>query len=219
MGYESYQNNYKTFNMTFPQIVMQQVLIIQNIYSHELRDGDKILKNALGEQVIEGEDTRYSFLQAVEFFGSLLTPYFIEGTDKYKGIRIGEFNAYCELLDKELVEILKDETFLKTVKKVFFLEDKIKVEDKVKNDEKFLNQLNLFFLNYKIKEGRRIFRRLVELFHEHDYLATQGYVDQASNYDTYDDEVDGDLTMFDKKRKKDDDDEEVDGDEVVEDDD
>jgi hypothetical protein len=184
--------------ITYQMIVMEQVQIIQKIYSKELRNGDKIFKNAIGEQTIEGEDTRYSFLQAVEFFGDLLTPYFIEGTETYTGIKLPEFLAYSDLLDKELITMLEDEKFLKEIKKVFFLDKDEKIENKIKTDEKFRNQLNLFFLNYKIKEARRIFRRLVELFKEHDFLTTQGYVDQEDESMVYDEARDGDLRMVDE---------------------
>jgi len=178
----SYNSSYQYFGnqpVTYPQIVMQQIQVIQTIYSKELKDGDKILKNALGEQVIEGEDTRYSFLQSVEMFGALLEPYFIVGTKEYKGIRMEEFDKFCELLDKELVEIISDEEFQKLIKKIFFLKDGEKINDKLKSDEHFRNQLNLFFLNYKIKEARRVFRRLIKLFEENDFLASSGYNDSA----------------------------------------
>ena len=102
------------------------------------------------------------------------------------------------MLDKELISILKDVNFIKNVKEVFFLEEKEKIEDKIKTDEKFRNQLNLFFLNYKVKEARRIFRRLVELFKEHDFLTTQGYVDQEDESMIYDEAKDGNLLMTDE---------------------
>ena len=115
--------------ITYPQIVMEQIQIIQKIYSKELRDGDKVLKNALGEQIIEGEDTRYSFLQAIEAFGSLLFPYFIKTTKQ-------PFINYCRLLDKEIVEMIEMEKFADKVKKIFLLDDKVKLIDKIKTDER-----------------------------------------------------------------------------------
>jgi len=193
MGYYS-ARNYQSNELTYPQIVMNQVKIIQSIYSKELRDGEKILKNALGEQVIEAEDTRYSFLQSVEMFGNLLEPYFIEGTEKYKGIRKEEFNTFCELLDKELVEILEVDDFVERARKIFFIDEDEDLMNKAKNDSAFKTQLNTYFLNYKIKEARRIFRRLIKLFEENDFLASQGYADAEEDSSMiYDESVDGPL--------------------------
>jgi hypothetical protein len=192
MSYQNYQY-YGQSVVTYPQIVMNQIQIIQKIYSKELKDGDKILKNAIGEQVIEGEDSRYSFLQAVEMFGALLEPYFIIGTEKYTGIKKEEFDKFCELLNMELVEMINDNVFKENVIKIFFLDKKINLLEKLKTDDGFKNQLNLFFLNYKIKEARRVFRRLIKLFEENDFLTTTGYNDSESE-DTsmiYDETKDG----------------------------
>jgi hypothetical protein len=85
--------NYDDSKLTYQQIVMKQITIIQKICSRELRDGEKTIKNLIGEQTIEGEDTRYTFLQSVELFGSLLSPYF--GKSEVKE----EFDEFCYLFD------------------------------------------------------------------------------------------------------------------------
>ena len=189
-----YSGTYGNQQITFPQIVMEQIKIIQTIYSKELRDGDRVLKNALGEQLIEGEDSRYSFLQSIELFGSLLTPYFIEGSKTYTGIKYPEFEKYCELLDKELVEILQDDDFKKLITKVFYISPDENLIEKIKKDESFRTQLHIFFLNYKIKEARRVFRRLIQLLKEHDFLASQSYTDgDFDSSNVYDEEKDGPL--------------------------
>ena len=179
--------------ITYPQIVMEQIQIIQKIYSKELRDGDKVLKNALGEQIIEGEDTRYSFLQAIEAFGSLLFPYFIKTTKQ-------PFINYCRLLDKEIVEMIEMEKFADKVKKIFLLDDKVKLIDKIKTDEIFKNQINLFFLNYKVKHARHMFRTLLQLFKDNDFLSNEIYTDSEvdSSSMTYVDKGDDDL-VFDEE--------------------
>jgi len=189
----------KTINLiTFPQIVMEQIQIIQKIYSKELRDGDKILKNALGEQIIEGEDTRYSFLQAVETFGSLLFPYFITNIKD-------PFKKYCELLDKEIIEIIEEEEFSNAAIKVFMLDKNINLIEKIKADEKFRSQLNLFFLNYKIKHARHMFRKLIQLFKDNDFLSNEIYTDSEvdSSSMTYVDKGDDDLVFTDEDDNKD----------------
>jgi hypothetical protein len=191
MGYETASTYTGKFELTFPFIVLQQIQIIQRIYSMELRDKEKIFKNNIGEQVIEDEDTRYSFLQSVEMFGSLLYPYFISN-DNYKGIKKEEFEEYCDLLDKELVEIIDDDNFKKIAKNVFFIKKEESIYDKIKNDASFKSQLNAFFLNYKIKEARKVFRRLIGLFKEHDFLANKYYTDSADvdSSDVYDESKD-----------------------------
>ena len=105
-------NYYNDSKITYQQLVMEQIKKIQDICSKELRDGDKILKNAMGEQIIEGDDTRYSFLQSVELLGSMLKPWFgkmmkVEDSDK------DAFELFCDYYDIELIEILDDEDFWK----------------------------------------------------------------------------------------------------------
>lgn len=160
------------FILTFPQLVMKQIERIQDITSKELRNMDKTLKNALGEQVIESEDTRYSFLQAVETLGSMLSPYFgnmmkEEGCDNL-------FDDFCEYYDTELVELMNNEEFKKRVKDMF---DRELTE--AKDDEEFRNQVNLFLLNDKVKEGRKMFRKLVNVFKSNDFLREADYGDSA----------------------------------------
>jgi hypothetical protein len=184
--------------VTFPQIVMEQIKKLQEIYSKELRDGDKILKNVLGEQVIEGEDTRYSFLQAVECLGILLAPYFIAARNNEE-----LFTAYSSLLDKELVEFLTDENFSSRAKLVFNIPKNVSLIEKAKQDDKFMNQLNLFFLNYKLQEGRKIFRMLVQLFKDHDFLSVETFTDSQLVNDSmsYIDEGDEKLKFPDEERE------------------
>lgn len=161
----AYHNEVKT---TFPDLIINQIQIIQKICSKELMDGDKILKNALGEQVIEGDDTRYSFLQSVELLGSLLSPYFGNS-----GIK---FDEYCEYCDTELIELLDSEDFQKKLKDIFGVEDVQRVRD----DEGLRAQINVFLLNDKIKEGRKIFRELIKIFKDNAFLAEESYGDGAT---------------------------------------
>lgn len=155
--------------VTFPDLVMDQIKIIQNICSKELRDGDKVLKNAMGEQIIEGDDTRYSFLQSVEVLGSMLSPYFGDTDIK--------FNEFCEYYDTELIEILDgdDEVFKKKLKSIFD-----KTPEEVKEDEALRAQVNIFLLNDKIKEGRKMFRELIKVFKNNSFLGDSAYGDNAA---------------------------------------
>ena len=158
---------------TFPDLVMEQIKIIQKICSKELRDGDKILKNALGEQIIEGDDTRYSFLQSVEVLGSMLSPYF--GNSDIK------FTEFCEYYDAELIEVLDDKNFIKKLDEIFG-----KTPDNVKSDETVRSQVNIYFLNDKIKEGRKMFRELIKIFKNNNFLGDKAYGDSGSNIGSLD---------------------------------
>jgi len=153
--------------LTYPDLVMEQIKIIQKICSKELRDGDKVLKNAMGEQVIEGDDTRYSFLQSVEVLGSMLSPYF--GNSDIK------FTDFCNYYDAELVEVIDGEEFKKKIKDIFD-----KDIEEIKKDEALLTKVNTFFLNDKIKEGRKIFRELIKIFKNNSFLAETAYGDTGS---------------------------------------
>ena len=161
----AYHNEIK---ITFPDLIINQIQIIQKICSKELRDWDKILKNALGEQVIEGDDTRYSFLQSVELLGSMLSPYF--GKSEIK------FSDYCTYCDTELIELLENKDFKTKLKEIFDIEDVKKIRD----NEVLQNQVNIFLLNDKIKEGRKIFRELIKIFKDNSFLGEETYGDNAA---------------------------------------
>ena len=168
---------YEQNKISYQQLVMEQIKIIQNICSKELRDGDKTLKNALGEQVIEGEDTRYSFLQSVEVLGSMLYPYF--GDMKSGDVKIEKmFQDFCDYYDLELVEVLDNKDFKKKIKEVFNKE----IEE-VKKKEGLQSQVNIFFLNDKIKEGRKIFRELIKVFKANDFLGNQSFGEGSGDID------------------------------------
>lgn len=177
-------NYYNDSGMTYQQLVMEQIKKIQDICSKELRDGDKILKNAMGEQTIEGEDTRYSFLQSVELLGSMLQPWF-GNIMKVKDSEKNAFELFCDYYDVELIEILDDKEFKKRLKDLFDVED----PKKLKSDEVLRQQVNLFLLNDKIKEARKIFRLLVKVFKENGFLSSQSYGEGTGDIDSGNDAV------------------------------
>lgn len=166
------------FTLTFPQLVMKQIERIQDICSKELRKADKILKNAMGEQVIEAEDTRYSFLQSVELLGSMLSPYFgnmMNGKDS-EGKDIDLFDDFCEYYDTELVELIDNEGFKKKIKDMFSKDVEL-----VKTDDNFRNSVNIYLLNDKIKEGRKMFRKLINIFKSNNFLTEESYGDGGAS--------------------------------------
>jgi hypothetical protein len=171
--------------LTFQQIVMRQVRIIQDISSKELRDSSKTIKNFMGEQTIESEDTRISYLQAVEMLGSLLSPYFLN-----KKIS-DNFDSFCEANDTELKEALKDEEFKLNAKTIF--------GNDFKKDKNLLEKVNIFLLNEKIKLARKMFRELIKLFKDQDFLANESYNEGSSSdegLEAIDDEDDEEETSL-----------------------
>lgn len=183
--------------VTYPQLIIKQIEIIQGICSKELNDGEKVTKNLIGEQTIHGEDTRHSFLQSVELLGSLLSPWFPKEDEKNENIAF-QFNYFCEVYDMELSEALQDEDFKKLVCESFNIKDKNKIIAHIK-DNKLDTEINAFFLNIKIKEGRKIFRSLVKLFKDHDFLKEESFGDSGedngmtANDDEDESDIDGEF--------------------------
>ncbi len=179
---------YPESNLSYQQLVYNQIKTIQSITSKELRDGSKIIKNLMGEQAIEEEDTRFSYLQSVELLGSMLSPYFNSSITE-------EFDDYCTLLDMELIEAIKDTDFINEIKSMFNIKEK--VVEKINEDDETKNQVNVYFLNEKIKVARRMFRSLVKLFKDNDYLSAETYGDSGAgegedeSFDATDDGEDG----------------------------
>ena len=166
---------YQESNLTYQQLIYKQIQTIQNITAKELRDSTKVIKNLIGEQVMEAEDTRFSYLQSVELLGSMLSPYF-------NLIITKEFEGYCELCDMELIDALKDKDFSADVKKLFNVtEDSLK---KIANSDDIRNQINIYFLNEKIKVAKKMFRSLVKLFKDNSFLSEESYGDSSGSEGT-----------------------------------
>lgn len=161
--------------LTYQQTILRQIQKIQDIMGKELRDGSKVMKNLLGEQTIEAEDTRYSFLQSVELLGSLLFPYFNGGSV------VKEFDDYCDLCDMELVQAVDDKDFVTELKNFFGTKEDFKVL--MDRDSSVRNEANIYFLNTKVKIGRRMFRSLVKLFRDNDFLADESYGEGSGGQD------------------------------------
>jgi len=144
--------------LTYPFISLRQIEIIQNILAHELRDATKILKTPIGEQLIEQEDTRYSFLQSVELYGSLVYPFFLPKENEM-------FNKFVKFYNYELVEALKkDKEFADLVKDTFGNIPSNILDTKVRKD------LLIFLLNEKCKRARTLLRELLKVHKDNNYL-------------------------------------------------
>lgn len=161
---------YEESKLTYQQIVMGQIKKIQDISAKELRDGEKTIKNLIGEQLIEGEDTRFSYLQSVEMLGSLLSPYFSPEVKK-------DFEDFCNLYDMELTTAMEDKEFLEELKDIFNKEIK-KIDLK---EDYIKTQTNIYFLNFKIITARRMFRTLIKLFKDNSFLNSEAYGEGSGN--------------------------------------
>jgi hypothetical protein len=180
-------NNYGKDNITYSQIVFKQIQKIQDISARELRDSTKTVKNLIGEQIIEAEDTRYSYLQSVELLGSLLSPYFGNKIDEESINK--KFEDFCKFSDMELITAIEDKEYIVELKKHFNFE---KVEE-IKPDTPLQVGINIYFLNDKIKMARKIFRDLVKLFKENDFLGLESYGEGAENTQASLDAIDEEL--------------------------
>ena len=170
-------NYYDNNKITYPQLIMEQIKILQNINAKELRDGQRIVKNMIGEQTIEGEDTRYSFLQSVDILGSLLFPYFpkLSKDESIENVATN-FYYFCNLYDMELSEALKDKEFENIIKENFNLNDTKDIKKDIES-KKLTNEVNIFLLNFKVKEARKTFRELIKLFKDNDFLNGETFGD------------------------------------------
>jgi hypothetical protein len=171
---------YKQNTYSFPQLVFKQIQIIQEICKKELRGGDKIIKNLVGEQEIENEDTRQSYLQSIDLLGSLLSPYF--GSDLTTN-----FDKFILSYQMELKEALEDKEFKKEICENF----NIKEEDKeygviqiLRKDKNLMNEINVYFLNEKLKFARIIFRDLIKCFKDNNFLTQESYGESGSAEDS-----------------------------------
>lgn len=165
---------YEDNKITYQQIVMAQIKVIQNITSKELRDATKTIKNLVGEQTVEAEDTRYSYLQSVGMLGDLLSPYFNSDVKD-------KFESYDTLINLELIEALNDNEFLSELEKHFNKKD---IKNLIIKDEGIKNQANVYFLNFKMQSGRIMFRSLVKLFKEQDFLGNEMFSDSGEADDS-----------------------------------
>jgi len=174
MAYFNSGYNQDNQGLSYPQLVFNQIRTIQELCKKELKSGDKIYKNLVGEQVVENEDTRFSYLQSIEVLASLLFPYFPKKIENSKVEDINfEFESFTELFNKELIEYLTVQENLQEVSN--FFGKSLDTKEKITEDEKRLSQVYSFFMNKKLKSARSLFRSLLILFKNNDFLEGQSY--------------------------------------------
>lgn len=139
--------------LEFRQIVLVHIKRILDISSHELRDTTITKTFANHSETIEHEDTRFSYIQAVENLAYILVPYFDKKIKTIYYISIKIINDYGfkikEKFNKELEELKKE-----------------------------YNQAQIpdyFVVEMRLRYAKKLFRELNLLLKRNDYLKSQVY--------------------------------------------
>lgn len=149
----------------FSQIVLNYLNKILDILSKELRDKHTIIpqSGSRAEMVIEEEDTRISFVQAVEGLSTILTPWFDKETEEsfevfdlvVNATRSGYYIEYKKNIDEE-----------------FEAQKKIGINNFEEADQNFVD---IYREWSKVLQGKKMFRQLNKLLHSNDYLKGSVY--------------------------------------------
>lgn len=138
---------------SFPQIILGHFEKILEISRHELRPSERILLLNDAKQVIESEDTRLSYILAIENLAYCLEPYFDKTmTDYFKEHIVFLFGFGFQIIEK-----LKETQF------------KEKLES--------LNgqQQTDFLIGIQVQEAKQMFRQIGSLMKRVDYLKSAIY--------------------------------------------
>jgi hypothetical protein len=99
--------NYNNDKLEFRQIVLGHIKRILELSSHELRDTTYTITHANFSETKYQEDTRFSYIQAIENLAFVLMPYFDDEMLKvYEGC-VGVINAYEFQIEKIYQEEIK----------------------------------------------------------------------------------------------------------------
>jgi hypothetical protein len=143
----------------FRDTVLKQVEKILEISSSELRDNSKSIVTINSLQFVKEEDTRNSYLQAIENLAYILMPYFDE---KMKGV----FEEQMKVINSFDFEIIKEN------------EEKYKslLEKTGESELK-----NYFSMRLRLESGKKLFMELNLLLKRVDYLSSSVYGDEGDS--------------------------------------
>jgi len=145
--------NYNQDKLEFRQIVLKHIQTILEISSKELRDKTYVTQHSNYSSTTEQEDTRYSYIQAIENLAYILIPYF---DDKVQ-----------QIFD-ECIEIINSYDFQ--------IENKYKEEiDLIQNDIKKEVNLKPYCIDKRILYAKKLFVALNLLLNRNDYLKSAVY--------------------------------------------
>ncbi len=139
--------------LEFRQIVLSHLKRILEISSHELRDSTREITTSHSVNVIEQEDTRLAYVQAIENLAFVLKPYFDEKIQEVYDDCIEVTSAF----PYEVKLILKEEY------------------DKVLEDTGKDNLSKEFTAEMKVRYAKELFIELNMLLHRNDYLKSSIY--------------------------------------------
>lgn len=151
----------------FRDTVLKQLEKILEISASELRDGSKSVITTSSSQIVKEEDTRISYLQAIENLAYILMPHFDE---KMKPI----FKETIKIINSFVFEI---------------------IEEKKKDYEKFLKATketdleDYYAMEIKLKAGKKLFMELNLLLKRVDYLSSSIYGDEGDEGDAGETEI------------------------------
>jgi hypothetical protein len=163
--------NANTFNdkLEFRQIVLKHIQKILEISSKELRDMTYTTNHGNYSTTTEQEDTRHSYIQAIENLAYILIPYFDKQMQKVYDECIEVISGF----DYEVCEYCKDEY------------DRICKE---------LNKENLgarFVMEMKLRYAKKMFVALNLLLKRNDYLKSAVYGEDKDELVSGDEDSEG----------------------------
>jgi hypothetical protein len=97
-------NNYNVDKLEFRQIVLGHIKKILEISSHELRDTTYTTSHGNYSETTFQEDTRFSYIQAIENLAYILMPYFDEPMYKLYVKYMLVINAYDFQIQKMFIQ-------------------------------------------------------------------------------------------------------------------
>lgn len=151
MGNENYSND----KLEFRQIVLSHIQVILKISSEELRDKKTYMKGVQGDiQLFSQEDTRHSYIQAIENLSYILMPYFDKEMTKL-------YNEYIEIINKYNFQL----------EKIFYKDIKAIIGEV--GEERF--NKNIYCLDKKVDYAKKLFVALNLLLNRNDYLKSAVY--------------------------------------------
>ncbi len=159
------QNTYTHDKLEFRQIVLGHIKKILEISSSELRDKTIIRNHGNYSETIENEDTRQSYMQAIENLAYILMPYFDEEMLQVYERCVRIINAF----GYEVKRILK------------------KTYERIKEDTGKDDLGNAFVLEMKLKYAKKLFIALNMLLKRNDYLKSAVYGEDRDELGVEDD--------------------------------
>jgi hypothetical protein len=172
---------------TFRDIVLSAVEKVLEIYSKELRLYKRVVTFGMqgrSDLVLEEEDTRESFCQAIHGLALILQPYFDKEMDEvYEG-----FDELCDMSSSEFYT-----TYKEMITKRIDLHKEVFTSDFKEEDEGVdRGTIEVLKLGFKVRSAKIVFRELNKLLKRQDYLKNAIYGDSESDDEVVEDDKDGD---------------------------